>query len=578
LKTGTTLSQLTQHDLVVAVPDWGTLDVNAQALALSCDHPVRLARVKRRVEEHCAMVSLAVGTALVGFGPPALAEPPPISLDRALGQVLALGDADGCSTPFGIPDFSSEQDPQSAHDAFIADLRDTGQLGREIAAVCGSSAVASAAALGGSLGSLQTTKTVSQFRLARRRLDSRLEQQDKKSGLGRAIRLAALGEPVRPPLTDTPGLEAAPQSGPAVFGQIEYERRDRAVTELEAGYEADIASALIGIDYATPNGVVVGAWAGYRDTNAGYKALSLFVGDPDLSRELEPALAQEICRVGPGGGFDDRGAQFGAFLGKRFGRGFADLAAQYSRRDYDYRRNICAIEGGTGIIPDPASESGFSSSQGELDDIYAGTISGSTRLTEWSVSARAGYDFGNDRFLWGPRISITYLDSKVRPFTETGRTSVTNTVRGNGEGPDPNDPTVNTTILVTPRGPESPTGLELAFDEQSRTSLQSEVQLVAAYRFETRFGTMIPRISGSWIHEYRADRDLVTVRMAQDLRATPTRFTFTTDRVDEDKGAIAIGLTAFIGRELTADIELSRLVGDDLFDSTIIRALARWRL
>lgn len=514
---------------------------------------------------------LAVGTALVGFGPPALAEPSPISLDLALGQVLSLGSAFGCSTPFGIPDFGFDQD---AHDAFIADLRDTGLLGRELAAVCGSSAVASAAALGGSLGSLQTTKTVSQFRLARRRLDSRLEQQDKKSGLGRAIRLAALGEPVRPPLTDTLGLEAAPQSGPAVFGQVEYERRDRAVTDLEAGYEADIASALIGIDYATPDGVVVGAWGGYRRTNAGYKALSLFVGDPDLSSALDPALAQDICRVGPGGDFEDRGAQFGAYLGKRFGRGFADLAAQYSRRDYDYRRNICAIEaGGTDVVRDPASESGFESGGTDIDDIYAGTISGSTRLTEWSVSARAGYDFGNVRYLWGPRISITYLESKVRPFTETGRTSVTNTVEGEGS-----DPNTGNKILITPRSPESPTGLELAFEEQSRTSLQTEVQLVAAYRFDTRFGTMIPRISGSWIHEFKADRDLVTVRMAQDLRATPTRFSFTTDRVDEDKGTIAIGLTAFIGRELTADIEVSRLVGDDLFDSTIIRALARWRL
>jgi hypothetical protein len=89
---------------------------------------------------------------------------------------------------------------------------------------------------------------------------------------------------------------------------------------------------------------------------------------------------------------------------------------------------------------------------------------------------------------------------------------------------------------------------------------------------------LIPRISGSWIHEFRAERELVTVRMAQDLRATPTRFSFTTDRVDEDKGTIAIGLTAFIGRELTADLEISWLVGDDQFDSTIVRALARWRL
>ena len=119
MKTGATPFQLTQHELVVPLA-W-----------------------------------LAVGTAVVTFGPSALAEPPPISLDRALGQVLALGNANGCSTAFGISDFGFDQD---AHDAFIAGLRDTGQLGRELTAVCGSSAVAPAAALGGSLGSLQTTK------------------------------------------------------------------------------------------------------------------------------------------------------------------------------------------------------------------------------------------------------------------------------------------------------------------------------------------------------------------------------------------------------------------------------------
>ena len=177
------------------------------------------------------------------------------------------------------------------------------------------------------------------------------------------------------------------------------------------------------------------------------------------------------------------------------------FAEQYSRRDYDYRRNACVIEaGGTDVTPDSNSESGFSSGGQAIDDIYAGTISGSTRLTEWSVSARAGYDFGSDRLLWGPRVSITYLESKLRPFTESGRTSVTNTVRGNGADPNTGDP-----ILVTPRGSESATGLELAFDEQSRTSLQSEVQLVAAYRFDTGFGALIPRVSGSWIHEFRAE-------------------------------------------------------------------------
>jgi outer membrane autotransporter protein len=246
-----------------------------------------------------------------------------------------------------------------------------------------------------------------------------------------------------------------------------------------------------------------------------------------------------LCNLSPGGGFDDKGVRLGGFVGARFGRGFADLAVQYSRRDYDYRRNICDIETPSAtepIVRDPNSSTGFSSGGVEVDDIYAGTISGQTRLTEWGVSARMGYDFGGERFLWGPRVSITYLKSEIDAFTESGRTSVTNTVESN-----------NPDILTTMRAAGDPTGLELAFDEQERISLQAEARLVVACRFEPKFGAIIPRVSASWIHEFKGERDLVTVRMAQDLRPTPTRFSFTTNSVDKNKGVVAIGLTAFIG-------------------------------
>jgi uncharacterized protein YhjY with autotransporter beta-barrel domain len=120
-----------------------------------------------------------------------------------------------------------------------------------------------------------------------------------------------------------------------------------------------------------------------------------------------------------------RPGQFGGFVGTRAGKVFADLAVQYSRRDYDYRRNVCAIETPTTtdpIVADPGSPSGFSMGGVDLDDIYAGKIKGSTKHTEWSVSGRAGYDFGNERLLWGPRLSLTYLRSKIDGFSESGRT------------------------------------------------------------------------------------------------------------------------------------------------------------
>lgn len=222
-------------------------------------------------------------------------------------------------------------------------------------------------------------------------------------------------------------------------------------------------------------------------------------------------------------------------------------------------------------MPDSSSPSGFSSPDTKLnggtqiDDIYAGTISGRTRLTEWSLSTRAGYDFGDDRLLWGPRLSLTYLKSRIDGFTETGRTSVTNTVTSaSGE-------------LTTLRAAGNPTGLELAYGKQDRASLQSEVQFVAAYRFDTAYGPLIPRGSASWIHEFRGKRELVNVHMAQDYRASPTQFSFTTDSVDKDKGVIAMGVTALINAQIVADFEVARLVADRQFDSTTFTAQVRWK-
>jgi uncharacterized protein YhjY with autotransporter beta-barrel domain len=184
-----------------------------------------------------------------------------------------------------------------------------------------------------------------------------------------------------------------------------------------------------------------------------------------------------------------------------------------------------------------------------------------------------GYDFGDERFLWGPRLSVTYLRSELDAFTESGQTSVTNTVESN----TPFDPINDPRGLTTTRATGDPIGLELVFGDQDRTSLQTEAQLVVAYRFEPEFGAIVPRVSASWIHEFEGERELVTVHMAQDLRPRPTRFSFTTDSADENKGVVAFGLTALLGARFAADLEVAHLVADEKFDSTAVTAQARWQ-
>ena len=492
------------------------------------------------------------------------AEPAPRSLDQALTQTLALGQPEGCSERFGVP---NDFDGLGSLDAFLVRERDSERLGKELAALCGRSAVASAAALGGSLGSPQTTKTVSQFRLARSRADSRLKASGKRAGLDEPVLLAQLDSRIRPTVVDSSDADPVDGLGLGTFVQIGHERRDRKTTELEAGYRAGTTEGLFGMDFLRQDGLLAGAWMAYRNVAANYRPDEVMTSQlrptSDFARDLTPAVQADICKIGPGGQFADKGLRLGGFVAKRFGEGFADVGVQYSRRRYSYERNVCAIEAVGGALTKVGAN--YQSGGILIDDIYGGAISGAAALSEWGVSGRGGWDFGDERLQWGPRLSLTYLRSTLAAYTETGRTSVTNQVVSATGG------------LTTNRAAGDPTGLEMAFDAQHRSSLQSELQLLASYRFVAAVGTLVPRVALSWVHEFKGERQTIAVHMAQDHRATPTRFEYTSDAVDKNKGNLVLGLQLLRGPQFSADLEYSRLLGDDRFNASAITARALWR-
>ncbi len=510
------------------------------------------------------LFSAACGAAVAACWSQAAAEPTPRTLDAALVETLSLGNPAGCGAAFGLP-------ASATHDADLVALRVSGQLQRELVAICGSSAVTSAAALGGSLGSLQTTKTVSQFRMARNRADSRLDARGKRASLDEPNWLAQVSD--RYAASSTPALAAqdAADTGVGVFVQLGNERRNRVNTALEAGYKASINEAVVGVDYATRDQLVAGLWVGYRGADADYRNAQALIGGGDAAfrNSLDASTQAEICKLGPGGGFDDKGSRWGVFVAKRLGDAFADVGAQYSRRNYGYQRNVCAIEAQGAITRDANPQPGDSgfvhvTPTNKLDDIYAGSIAGKASLTEFGFTGRGGVDFRTAQFQWGPRLALTYLRTALGAYQETGRTSVTNTVNSVGG-------------IQTTRTAGNPTGLELAFDKQHRSSLQSELQVQAATRYETGAGSWVPRVSAAWVHEFKGERQLVAVRMAQDLRAAPTRFSFTTDSVDKNKFQLALGLSLLRGPGFVADVEVTRLEGDQQFTSTAFTAQARWR-
>jgi uncharacterized protein YhjY with autotransporter beta-barrel domain len=179
-------------------------------------------------------------------------------------------------------------------------------------------------------------------------------------------------------------------------------------------------------------------------------------------------------------------------------------------------------------------------------------------------SFRTGTDLGANGWTVGPRVILTYARAKTDAFTESGRSTVATPVRPNSGN-------------VVQRTLGGPTGLELAFTEQTRYSMLLELGGELARRIGTPFGAVIPHGSAYWRHEFNDDRDLLTVRMAQDLRATPSQFVFGTDAPDADTAIIAAGASALFGARFAVRAELRQLVLDDLFDARALTVQARLR-
>jgi hypothetical protein len=127
-----------------------------------------------------------LGALLLGLAAStAHAQSQPLSLDDQLRDQLALGDANGCVdllriTPADIDTDNGETPGDVVNDELERLADDLDQIDKELRAICGPSAVGSASSLGGALDSVQATKTVSQFKLARRRIDQRLPRRGRR--------------------------------------------------------------------------------------------------------------------------------------------------------------------------------------------------------------------------------------------------------------------------------------------------------------------------------------------------------------------------------------------------------------
>ena len=506
------------------------------------------------------LAAIAVGV-LPSYGQSSTSNTPPPTQDNTVRFQLGIGNAAGCLPLLGI----AANDPNANEKLTNALSNPNSGLGNELRAICGPSAVVSSSALGGGMQSLQPVKTVTQFRLARSRIDQRLTSKPKPTPPRKPGKDAAAswlqGQQVNP----TAGL--GPRTGAGIFGEVEFVGRNRADTSYESGYDSDVGSFSIGADYASSGGVMVGGWFGRASQDGAFTRFSPIFAttgneNPQNAAVLnDPAVFTRVCGgLTNGGTFEQTANQFGGFAGYAGAFGFIDGAFAWTRRDHEYGRNVCTIET-QGVVSYNAATGVLSDSvHAQVDDIYAGTLSGVSEIDETSFTIRGGADAGNAVVSGGPRVVFTVTRGTTGAYVETGKNTVANTVTfSNGQK-----------ITRTLGGP---IGTELAFDEQTRTS----VLLEAGGEFAVHTRSVSPFFNAFWRHEFNDDFPIVSARMAQDQRTTPTLLSFGFDAYDRDAFQFGFGANAVAGEQFVIRAEYSRLVSDSIFSGGTFSIQARVR-
>jgi hypothetical protein len=357
------------------------------------------------------------------------------------------------------------------------------------------------------------------------------------------------------------GGTAAPAGSVGLFGEVDFDHRDRVSTEYESGYQSDAKGFAVGVDYLHGR-ALVGGWFGTTTRDAEFTSFGALLGgasNAEFRSVLNaPGALTRVCGgLSSGGTFNQQTTRLGGFVGTAIGAtGFVDAAVGWSRRQHDYARSVCAIEADpSGIrIENGVLRNAF----GIVDDIYAGTVNGLNTVRDLDVSGRVGATLGNDYWTVGPRVAMTITRSTTDAYIETGRSTVANPV----------EPVFGNTVNRTLGGP---IGFELAFDAQSRTS----VLLEAGGEVAGRAGIVVPFASAFWRHEFNDDYHLLTARFAQDRRQSPLRFTIGNDRPDADSLLFGVGVAVPAGERAAVRVEVTKLAYDDLFAARAISVHAR---
>ncbi|MCH8041815.1 MAG: autotransporter outer membrane beta-barrel domain-containing protein [Nitrospinae bacterium] len=192
---------------------------------------------------------------------------------------------------------------------------------------------------------------------------------------------------------------------------------------------------------------------------------------------------------------------------------FADIAVGYSGHNYLVARPVSYVEDTSGTT-------------------ISGTASSNTEGQEVSVRVLAGHDHSIGNLTFGPRVGLNFSHNDIDSYSETGGG-----------------------------------GLALSYDDQDVTSLQGTLGIQGSAAVSTPYGVWVPQATADYVHEFENDQRDITVQFAGDGRATPTKFSFQTEKPVRNFFNLGIGTVLILPNGFQPFVNFRAMAGNEQFNN-----------
>ncbi|MDX0574268.1 autotransporter domain-containing protein [Sinorhizobium medicae] len=400
--------------------------------------------------------------------------------------------------------------------------------------------------MGGSLSSLQSTRTVSQFDVSRRRSeecdpskdpDCRSPESDTISNYFYQGNLS--GNVFSSVLADGEGMLNAnvliPFDGFSVFGQVGYQNYHQSITIYEPAWDVDTFSADLGATWNISNDSILGFKGTYSKGDGSYSGPeTVFIRGEGFDIGTLPVNYEQECGVSNGGALDTDEFGGSAFYQTQLlDNGFFAAEIGFSKGHQKYHNSLCTIDVAIDFT-NPPSNLG-------TRNTAAGIISGDPDYIGLSADIHTGYDWDISGVTIGPRFSLNTWWKSIDAYAESE-------AAGNRQ-----------TVPIT--------GAGLRYEEQDISSVQTRIGLAVSKPLVLNTLIVVPFIQLDYIHEFANDQRTIRASFVEDRRPNPFSFTFKSNPPDRDFFEIRSGIVAEIFSGGVAYLDGRAILGHDLVEN-----------